>query len=158
MINSDDPRVTAYVLGELNEADCNEIEAAIAASPELQAEVDAIRNATELFGTSLQATDSPALTDGQRVAIEEPSANSPIALAFRSGGHQRRNRRRYAMAAAVAGLIALIVTPFIAREVRMVSEIPENRSKDWFGDVIAGESQPTASLYRSQAAIRTSSV
>ena len=41
--NFDESKLTAYVLGELSEAETREVEAQIEASPELQIEVDQIR-------------------------------------------------------------------------------------------------------------------
>ncbi len=85
MINSDDPRLTAYVLGELNETEHAEVAAAIAASPELQAEISLIEQSAAFFSYSLQSVDGVALTDEQRRAIHESSADTSVEL----GDHAR---------------------------------------------------------------------
>ena len=47
MINNDDPRLTSFVLGELDPAEYELIEQAVLASPELAQAVEGIRQLTE---------------------------------------------------------------------------------------------------------------
>ena len=57
----DDPRITAYVLGELLAADRLAFEAEMAADPALRAEVEAYRDLAAHLETELQAETCPAL-------------------------------------------------------------------------------------------------
>ena len=57
-ITKDDPRLTAFVLGELDQADAEKIQGAISNSPELASAVEEIRVAVQLLGEAYQ-TESP---------------------------------------------------------------------------------------------------
>ena len=58
-INHDDPKLTAYALGELPEAEAAEVEAAVEKNPALKAEVEAIRRVAEQLKTTLAAEPLP---------------------------------------------------------------------------------------------------
>jgi hypothetical protein len=109
MINSDDPRLTAYVLGELDGIERAEIEAALAASPEMQAEVDSIRQTAELFDESLQSEEAPALTNEQREAIEVRSSTASVELADCLTSREASFWRRHAVMIATSSLTALVL-------------------------------------------------
>ena len=68
-IKKDDPRLTAFVLGELDSAECMEIESAISSSPELANAVDEIRMAVNLLGDVYQSEQPLALLDEQRTEL-----------------------------------------------------------------------------------------
>jgi hypothetical protein len=53
-LNADDPRLTAYALGELDAAEQKQVEAAIASDPALQTLVDEIRAAAAQLATALK--------------------------------------------------------------------------------------------------------
>ena len=55
----DDPKLTAYALGELDAAECADIERVLAQSPELQAEVEAIRRTGEQLNRELASEPCP---------------------------------------------------------------------------------------------------
>jgi len=78
-ISIDDPRLTAYALGELPASEATEVATVVAASPELQAEVAAIR----AFGASLEAElasePAPELGDEARAAIVAAGVTPPAA-------------------------------------------------------------------------------
>ena len=59
-IFSDDPRLTAYALGELETEECAQMEAAVAADPTLQAAVDEIRATAGRLTAALEAEPMPA--------------------------------------------------------------------------------------------------
>ena len=67
--NPDDPRLTAFALGELDGADRDEIEQLIAASPEAAAAVRDIEDTVGMLNGSLAEEPAPELTEEQRVAI-----------------------------------------------------------------------------------------
>lgn len=109
MIDLSDPRLTAYALGELGAAECQEIDAAIQASPELQREVAAIRQSARLLQASLSAEACPGLTEAQRAAIaaeSEPAAT--VQLPTGPAGAQGALRRAISLAI-VASLLLVVV-------------------------------------------------
>ena len=106
MMQSDDPRLTAYVLGELDESARQEVESELEQSAMLREEVEAIRQTTALLNDSLQSEPCPALTSQQRAEIQDESADSKVVLSERATGGPRRNRWRYA--AAIGTSLALV--------------------------------------------------
>ena len=81
-IKKDDPRLTAFVLGELGSAECMEIESAISSSPELASAVDEIRMAVGLLGDVYQSEQPLALLDEQKTELASAaSVNVPEVLA-----------------------------------------------------------------------------
>jgi len=68
-INFNDPRLTAYALGELDEKERAEIEALLAGSEDARREVEDIRRTSELLTQELAAEPSPGLSDAQRAAL-----------------------------------------------------------------------------------------
>ncbi len=73
MFDSNDPRLTAYILGELDDASCGELEAAMQDSPELRRTVDELRKAADFLHETLHREPAPALTPEQRDAIRAAS-------------------------------------------------------------------------------------
>ncbi len=65
----DDPRITAYVLGELSAADRAAFEAELAASAELRAEVAAFGELAAGLGASMKTEACPSLPEGRRAAV-----------------------------------------------------------------------------------------
>lgn len=122
MINSDDPRLTAYVLGELDDAERAEIAVALAASPELQAEVDSIRQAAELFDDSLRFDASRGLTEAQRLAIQEQSSVAVVELADRSAAPKQTSWRRAIIALSTGGIAASILAAFLLPSIQSARE------------------------------------
>ena len=78
MIDNNDPRLTAYALGELAPADVVEIEAALKSSPKLRAVVADIRQATETISKVFLAEPSLQLTPEQKseLLVEAKSASN----------------------------------------------------------------------------------
>ena len=98
MIQKDDPRLTAYVVGELDDADCQEIESALEQSAELRQEVEAIRQMTVLLSDGLQIESRPQLTSQQHAAIKAQAAEPTVSLADPPPLQQRMGRSRYTAA------------------------------------------------------------
>ena len=73
-MDNNDPRLTAYVLGELDESERTEIEALVASDPELAKQVDAIRETTDFLQRELSEQPVPGLSDIQRKRIERAAA------------------------------------------------------------------------------------
>lgn len=96
----DDPRLTAYVLGELSPEERAALERELASDPELAAEVRAIESlAGELRGT-LAAAPAPALDASRRDTILASARPAPVAV--------RPKPRLLRQLAIAAGLIALV--------------------------------------------------
>ncbi len=67
--NPDDPKYTAYVVGELDDTERQSIDSELEANPEAAALVAEIRAATEQISAALKAEPLPALTAGQRETV-----------------------------------------------------------------------------------------
>lgn len=74
--NPDDPRLTAFVLGEIEDTDRAEIEQLLEFSPEAQATVKELEETIGLLKEGLAMEPAPVLTAEQRAAVEE-EAQSP---------------------------------------------------------------------------------
>ncbi len=72
----DDPRLTAYVLGELSQAERAAVERQLAVCSESRAVVDELRTTTEQLSEALQREPLPMLTPEQRATIEAVSQAS----------------------------------------------------------------------------------
>jgi Ca-activated chloride channel homolog len=106
--DADDPRLTAFALGELDAEEARPIERALAESPSLQREIDQIRAMAGSLQSRLKAEISPRLTPAQREMIaQEPKSvlNSPLIFG--------RGPRWIAAGAALAACIALAITAAI---------------------------------------------
>jgi Ca-activated chloride channel family protein len=68
-LHADDPRLTAYALGELDPTERETVERLLADSPEAQNAVREIRELAGLLKTELQHEPAPELTAAQRSAI-----------------------------------------------------------------------------------------
>jgi Ca-activated chloride channel homolog len=78
--NPDDPRLTAFALGELDGADRAEIEQLIEESPEAAAAVKDIQETIGVLNGELAVEPAPELTEAQRAAIldgETAASSSP---------------------------------------------------------------------------------
>ena len=77
-ISKEDPRLTAYALGEINDPkERAAIEAALAAEPELQAEVEGIRSMGDLLQGGLEAEAGPQLSEFEKAGMERSAASKP---------------------------------------------------------------------------------
>lgn len=77
-INPNDPKLTAYALGELDEKERAEIEAQLAQSKELRHAVDEIRDTADLLTAELVGEPSISLSADQRAAIETQAAKPSV--------------------------------------------------------------------------------
>jgi Ca-activated chloride channel family protein len=79
----EDPRLTAYALGEIeDDAERNTIKAAVAESPELQAAVAEIQAMGDLLGSSLGAEALPELTEFEKARMEAPQTRPSVRRRF----------------------------------------------------------------------------
>ena len=111
-IHRDDPRWTAYVLGELNDADRAEIERELESSAEAREIVDEIKMMTMLLADEL-GKESPAasavMAPEQRRAVREAAAvnERPAKRPWMIGG--------FAVAAIAALLVFAVAVPSLLR-------------------------------------------
>ena len=108
-IDRNDPRLTAYALGEMPTGDAAAFAAELAADPAARDEIRAIRAVADTVGDTLRTAEVPGLTAGQREAI--------LSCAAASTGRQRPPMRiwalRLAAAAAVLTLLGVLIWPFV---------------------------------------------
>ena len=71
MIEKNDPKLTAYVLGELSTSENAEIEAAIHKSPELAAAVEEIYDASEMLGDAYESEEKLSLFGEQNEPLQK---------------------------------------------------------------------------------------
>src|SRR5687768_7977547 len=103
-INPNDPKWTAYVLGELDDQDRAEIERLMATSEEARTLVEELRFATTILKDQLTGDVPLLLTPGQRTTIREAAAPQVRRRWF---GAQTA---AWATGLAAAGLILVAVT------------------------------------------------
>jgi hypothetical protein len=118
---ADDPRLTAYALGELDEAEVAEWDAAVAADPALAAAVEEIRHAAGVVREALQLEATPELTDEQRAAVTSRRAPIPFRLRRRVQGWSTLQRFAAVVVVGV-GLFGTysVVYPYVAYSVLSV--------------------------------------
>src|SRR5688572_11459941 len=74
---SDDPNLTAFVLGELDSAEREAIERLLQQDPDMQRDADALRETAALIFLALQSDPAVALTPEQRGRIRAAAEKSP---------------------------------------------------------------------------------
>ena len=74
---SEDPRLTAYALGELEGDERTAFEALLAENAELRAELEAVRRTAALLESELARAPEPTLSPAQRKAIERALSPAP---------------------------------------------------------------------------------
>ncbi len=79
-IDLDDPKITAYVLGELDDAEKAEIEQQLSANGGLKSAVEEMREFTDMLGEALTSEAAPALTDAQREQIQSAAGASGVSV------------------------------------------------------------------------------
>ncbi|MGB0415667.1 MAG: YfbK domain-containing protein [Coraliomargarita sp.] len=128
-ISNEDPRLTAYALGEIDDPEeRSEIEQAIGSDPELMAEVTRIRSMGELLAGGLEREAVPELNEFEAARMGHAPAVEP-----------RRSLVRTLISwpvvttAAAAALVAMLVLPQVGRvqqEARQMDPIVEERLQE----------------------------
>lgn len=121
----DDPRLTAYALGELDPTEQAAFEQLLAESPDAQSALREIRELAGLLTSELRQEPVPELTIAQRTTILDAgiAAPSPAKPAQQSGRTAGRWTALFATLAAMAALIA----------VAAILPAPGNKSGDQAG-------------------------
>lgn len=146
-LTSDSPEITAYAIGEVSSEEHAVIEKAIAESPELRAEIAALRRLADTLETQLSAEPGPGLDEARRdrileaaahpeqAALVEPSAAvGPLQWFSRLWTGITRPVVGFSLAAAMALTVSLALwTPWKVRPDPAVdgsARIPESRRKN----------------------------
>ena len=120
-INYDDPKWTAYVLGELSESERAMLESELESSEEAREYVRELRDAASLMKEGLAAHPDPALTREQRASVQQAALPRPVrrwfvpSLAWAAG-------LGAGLAAAVL-LIATFTVPTLLRSRQAAQEV-----------------------------------
>jgi Ca-activated chloride channel family protein len=142
-LEPNDPRLTAYALGELAPREAAILEAELAESPEGQRALVEIRHTAELLRQALAAEPAPALSSDERARIiaatgaagaealeragsgpHAPARARPVSPAARRTGWLRRN----AAAVAVCSVIVLVTAALLMPATQMAREAAGRRS------------------------------
>jgi Ca-activated chloride channel family protein len=103
----DDPRLTAYALNELDEADRAEIEAFVARDEAARRFVEETRQTAGLIARGLQTAQAPTLTPQQRETIKTATATETRPLTYEPGRRRAPARwARWALATAACAALA----------------------------------------------------
>ncbi len=99
MIDRNDPRLTAYALGEMDAAERAEFEKLLAVDPAARAEVEAIQALGGKLRTEFAKSPAPVLTEAQRAAVTKAARRRvPLAILLMP------------VAACLVGAVAFLVT------------------------------------------------
>lgn len=131
---NDDPRLTAFALGELDPAEAEEIARAVEADPALQRLVEEIRGSAALLEQAFEKEEAPRLEETQRARIvEAPARAEPSAPA----SVVRPRRWRWAVAVAGAGLaasaLALVGTATMMPEPQLTTRMAMKETPEFAG-------------------------
>ncbi|MGK0360290.1 MAG: Ca-activated chloride channel family protein [Bradymonadia bacterium] len=137
----DDPRLTAYALGELNAAERLEIEALIENDPAAQAEVEAIQAMAALLDGELGGEAEPIVDDSLRADVLEGPQKSRTWMLWASG---------LTAAAAAVGLFVISpqFEPAEAPNARMATGAEAKSATS------AASAADEAAFYKDRAAVR----
>ena len=96
-LSPDDPRLTAYALGELEGAERAAVEAALRTDPALRAEVESIRATSAQLARALAAEEMPALDEAVGVPFDRAAINPGRDPRVLDGGlkHGAKNLLRF---------------------------------------------------------------
>lgn len=158
-------RLTAYALGELDEAERAAVETELAGSEALRATLDGIRQSAELMTAALAAEPAGALSQGAREQINgkidsvQDGAEESLAMHSARSLLSRRVRRPVALALAASLVLALIgfaVWPKDAQQVAIQEGIFKPSSAQDEHAVGAG-SQPKEAFLDARRAVQADS-
>ncbi|HKE88033.1 MAG TPA: von Willebrand factor type A domain-containing protein, partial [Vicinamibacterales bacterium] len=133
-INPNDPRWTAYVLGELDKAESEAVERLLKSSEEARALVEDLKTASVALAEALDEAPADLLTSAQRASVRR-AADAGVSSWF-----GRLPRRWIFGTASVAA--AAIVVAVVVRAPQLTQPVPDNPAKT---ATSAATSQPSRS-------------
>jgi Ca-activated chloride channel family protein len=111
----DDPRLTAYVVGELEGEELAEVEAMLATSPEARTWVEQLRQTAQRMTKDLQNEPCPVLTPEQANAIDEELVlRAEEAKQPKWKPKKREERRPFFRITAIEALLVLAIVAILA--------------------------------------------
>jgi anti-sigma factor RsiW len=141
-INTSDPRLTAFVLGELSADEAQEVQTAIDQSAELQSEVAGIRQIVAQIEQAMSEEPLPK-ADGRRQTADgrrEPAAVPP---------KRYRWLRPAAVTAAIVAvaaslLVAVLLPPIVQESAKLQNAVPIAAQDADFESMLSQRKPPTA--------------
>lgn len=121
-INLEDPRLSAYALGEMDSAEVKEFEALLEKDPAARAEVEALRQMAGMLASKLQAEPAEAMSESARAKVVAAAETNVVPL---PRSRRRVVAARLAKIAAVLLVVAGVVyvaTPQLARSNKAARE------------------------------------
>lgn len=122
--NPDDPRLTAFVLGELDDLEHAEIQNLISSSGDARQFVDDLRSTIDVLSDGLQAEPAPSLTEQQRAALAQAAGVPVVASGADVSGIREEPEEPASSSMSrrslLSGLVATVVTMGI-----VVAVLPE---------------------------------
>ena len=113
MIDKDDPRLTAYLLDELDDDAAAEVQAAIEASDELREHVEGLRQTIGILHESFRGQSNPELTSAQLAEIDAAASDPTTVVAPPpQSEHGRVRWRNFALAGLVLYAIGISIVAF----------------------------------------------
>ena len=110
-LDTNDPRLTAYALGELDDAERAQVEAALNDSPQARATVTQIRQTAEMLTQEFATEPVAALTQQQRETINAATRGADGRVGVSAVTKTRAVRRRWVPYAIAASILILVGVP-----------------------------------------------
>ena len=139
-MKTDDPKLTAYALGELGPEERAEIEGLLRADPEMAADIEATRAFVAQLRRELESEDADSLTDTQRAAVRRAAA--PVADADLPAATSTPRWGTWMLRIAACLALLAIVAGLLFPSMRAVKENARlaRQTRDW-EERLAAESQ-----------------
>jgi anti-sigma factor RsiW len=155
-LDPNDPRLTAYALGEMEPAERAEFEISLQADPAARAVVEGIRTTAGVLGAALEREAAPARNLDLAGAARRPAVADPYPRKTPSGGLLRFPQLYYVTAGLAAACFAVF---FVVRESREQSPawrgrkgIVRHEARERFAGSAAATSVAVASVASADAA------
>ena len=134
--NSEDPRLTAFVLDEIDDTDRAEIEQLLETSTEARAAVKEIEETIGVLKEGLAGEPTPELTAAQRAAVEEQLSGPTVSLEAELGSPERSS-----FGTVVGGFLSVVaLSVMVALVIPAVNNA--SRSSKFANEDVAATSTP----------------
>ncbi len=134
--NSEDPRLTAFVLDEIDDSDRAEIEQLLETSTEARAAVKEIEETIGVLKEGLAGEPTPELTTEQRAAVEAQLSGPSVSLGAESGSPERSS-----FGTVVGGFLSVVALGVMAALV-LPAVNNANQSSQFASEDVAATSTP----------------
>jgi Ca-activated chloride channel family protein len=148
---SNDPRLTAYALGELDGAERAEIEALLAKDEDARRVVEEIRATAALVSAEMAGSGAASLTEAQRAAVAAKANRvAPV--------HRMSSARWLIAAASVAAAATIVASTTWWKPGIETAAVPIAANDDADGDIVMTRSENLYDSTRSTAEVEDASV